>query len=274
MTEFYYPLLNNEVKLPLYIIGAGSKECKGHFIRKNGCPHHHIVYCTKGGGILKFGEKKYSVTEGDGFYLPPKYPHEFYPLEDIWETHWLTFDGRELDNLLSIIKLNKASFFHISEFDRIEPIFQKILYLLKTDYYDCGYQCSANLYLFLMEFNRVVNICNDTPEGQKFYQLQPVIDYIEKNYQNELKLDRLAQLAGLSPQYLCRLFKDCMNMRPFEFLAAKRIQQAKILLLEGNHTVSQVSAMVGYKDCSYFCAVFKKHETISPAEFKAIHTNI
>ena len=122
-----------------------------------------------------------------------------------------------------------------------------------------------------IELNRVVNLQNGTKDGAKLNQLQPVIDYIDKNYRRDLTLVELSDLIDLSPQYLCRLFKECLNMRPFEYLARKRIQQAKLLLLEDQKNINEIAAMVGYNDCSYFCAVFKRHEMLSPAEFRSLH---
>ena len=107
--------------------------------------------------------------------------------------------------------------------------------------------------------------------SQKLNQLSPVIEYIDKNYQKDITLVELADLIDLSPQYLCRLFKECLNIRPFEYLARKRVQQAKLLLLEGRWNINEIASMVGYNDCSYFCAVFKKHEMLSPAEFRSLH---
>ena len=135
----------------------------------------------------------------------------------------------------------------------------------------CGHQCSAYLYQFLIELHRVVNLQNGSQDGQKLNQLQPVIDYIDKNFRKELTLVELADLIDLSPQYLCRLFKECLSLRPFEYLARKRIQQAKLLLLEDKLNINEIAAEVGYNDCSYFCAVFKKHEMLSPAEFRSLH---
>ena len=62
-------------------------------------------------------------------------------------------------------------------------------------------------------------------------------------------------------------------MRPFEYLARKRVSQAKVLLLEDKLNVNEIARAVGYNDCSYFCAVFKKHEMLSPAEFRSLHKN-
>lgn len=271
MTDFYYPVLSDEYNLPMYVLGAGARDREWHFIRDDGYPSYQIIYCTRGSGVLKLGEETYNIGAGDAFYLPPKVPHEYYPVGDIWETHWITFDGREFPQLLEHIRLDKAKVFHINDLNAVDAIFKKIVYLMKTNYYYCGHQCSAHLYQFLIELNRVVNLQNGSQDSQKLNQLQPVIDYINNNYQKELTLVELAELIDLSPQYLCRLFKECLNLRPFEFLARKRIQQAKMLLLEDKLNINEIAAKVGYNDCSYFCAVFKKHEMLSPAEFRSLH---
>lgn len=271
MTDFYYPVLSDEYNLPMYVLGAGARNREWHFIRDDGYPSYQIIYCTRGSGVLKLGEVTYNIGAGDAFYLPPKVPHEYYPVGDIWETHWITFDGREFPQLLEHIRLDKAKVFHINDLNAVDAIFKKIVYLMKTNYYYCGHQCSAYLYQFLIELNRVVNLQNGSQDSQKLNQLQPVIDYINNNYQKELTLVELAELIDLSPQYLCRLFKECLNLRPFEFLARKRIQQAKMLLLEDKLNINEIAAKVGYNDCSYFCAVFKKHEMLSPAEFRSLH---
>jgi len=51
----------------------------------------------------------------------------------------------------------------------------------------------------------------------------------------ELTLVELADLIDLSPQYLCRLFKECLSLRPFEYLARKRI--LKYLLKYGINSI-------------------------------------
>jgi len=164
--------------------------------------------------------------------------------------------------------------FEISNVSAIDVLLKKMLHVLKTNYYYSGHQCSAMLYQFLLELNRYVNLQSSPNESYKLKQLQPVIDYIDNNYMEEIELKQLSDVIGLSPQYLCRLFKDCLNLRPFEYLARKRIQEAKTLLLEEKFTINEIARTVGYNDCSYFCAVFKRHEMLSPAEFRTLHKKI
>lgn len=271
MTDYYYPVLNDEVNLPFYILGIGARDTEFHFIRQEGYPNHQIIYCVRGSGTLKVDGETYEIKECDGFYLPPGVPHEYFPNEEIWETHWITFEGREIENMMKYLRLNDAKVFHIHDISPIDAIFKKMLYLMRTNYYYGGQQCSANLYQFFIEFHRVVNLSNGSQDNAKLVQLKPVIDYMDNNYRHEITLAELSDLIGLSPQYLCRLFKECLNLRPFEYLARRRIQQAKILLLEDKLNINEIASEVGYNDCSYFCAVFKKHEMLSPAEFRSLN---
>lgn len=271
MTDYCYPVVGDEIKLPMYVLGAGARDREFHFIREEGYPNHQIIYCVRGSGVLKLDGVETPIREGDGFYLPPDVPHEYYPTEDIWETHWITFDGRECAAVLEFIGLDKAMPIRIHDLSVIDAVFKKILYLMKTNYYYSGCQCSAHLYQFLIELNRVMNMQSGAKDGAKLNQLAPVIDYIDNNYSRDLTLSELSELIDLSPQYLCRLFKECLNMRPFEYLARKRIARAKQMLLENTMNVNEIAREVGYNDCSYFCAVFKKHEMLSPAEFRSLH---
>ncbi len=271
MTDFYYPVLSDEVNLPMYILGIGARDTEFHFIREDGYPNHQIIYCVRGSGVLKVGFEEYTITAGDGFYLPPGVAHEYYPTEEIWETHWITYEGREIPNMMEYLKLVKPRVFHIHDLNSLDAIFKKMLHLMRTNYYYGGQQCSVHLYQFFIEFNRVVNMQNGSQDSAKLNQLKPVIDYINSNYRKDITLTELSEIIGLSPQYLCRLFKECLNLRPFEYLARKRIQQAKLLLLEDKRTVNEIANEVGYNDCSYFCAVFKRHEMLSPAEFRNLN---
>ncbi|MBR1723606.1 MAG: AraC family transcriptional regulator [Ruminococcus sp.] len=271
MTDYYYPVLKDEVNLPMYINGIGARDTEFHFIREEGYPNHQIIYCVRGSGVLKLGGEEHEINAGDGFYLPPNVPHEYYPTDEIWETHWITFEGREIPNMMQYIKLEQARVFRIHDLNSLDAIFKKMLYLMRTNYYYGGQQCSAHLYQFFIEFNRVVNMQNGTQDSAKLNQLQPVIDYLNTNYRKDITLAELSDLIGLSPQYLCRLFKECLNLRPFEYLARKRVQQAKLLLLEDKLNINEIASEVGYNDCSYFCAVFKRHEMLSPAEFRNLN---
>jgi YesN/AraC family two-component response regulator len=88
------------------------------------------------------------------------------------------------------------------------------------------------------------------------------------HFSEDISLEILADITDITPQHLCKIFKKCLYMRPFEYIAKKRIQEAKKLLIDRSMSIKAIGEAVGYKDSSYFCAIFKKHELISPAEFR------
>ncbi len=271
MNDFSYPTLTNETSLPFYVVGIGSIDREYHVKRDEGYPYHQIIYTTRGEGILRINNEEHVIKPGYGYYLPANVPHEYFTEQDIWENHWIVFDGKGVDEVLGLIDFKKEKVFRISDMGVLEAIFKKMLYLLKANYFYSGFQCSALLYQFLLELNRYVNLQTTAQDSNKLTQLKPVIEYINENYGSDITLQDLANIINLSPQYLCRLFKECYDMRPFEYLARKRIQQAKQLLVSEDISVNEISSRVGYNDCSYFCAVFKKHEMLSPVEFRSFH---
>ncbi len=53
-----------------------------------------------------------------------------------------------------------------------------------------------------------------------------------------------------------------------EYLAKKRISEAKILLINTGESIGYVSSAVGYGDQNYFGMVFKKYEGITPSDYR------
>lgn len=100
-----------------------------------------------------------------------------------------------------------------------------------------------------------------------------IMDYIDQNYMNDITLNDMAKVVNLSPQYICRIFRETLNMRPFEHLTKKRIFEVKNLLMDTKLSINSISKAVGYNDCSYFCAVFKRQEKISPAEYRYLYAD-
>lgn len=59
-----------------------------------------------------------------------------------------------------------------------------------------------------------------------------------------------------------------------EYLTQKRILEAKVLLCQTNKSIAEISRQTGYEDPAYFGTVFKKHEGISPGQYRKMKTPI
>jgi AraC-like DNA-binding protein len=91
--------------------------------------------------------------------------------------------------------------------------------------------------------------------------------YIKENYTNDINVEQLAEMADLSLCYFVTVFKTVIGKSPKDYLIDCRIEQAKQLLIETEHNVTEVAALVGYDDASYFSNLFKQREGVSPSEF-------
>jgi AraC family transcriptional regulator, transcriptional activator of the genes for pyochelin and ferripyochelin receptors len=76
----------------------------------------------------------------------------------------------------------------------------------------------------------------------------------------------LAELAGLSHYQLKRGFRQVFGKSPFQYLHQRRMEQARLLLLEGQLRVSEVAIAVGYSHFGQFAAAFKRRFGITPSQ--------
>lgn len=79
----------------------------------------------------------------------------------------------------------------------------------------------------------------------------------------------LARVAGLSPDYFTRVFRRTFGVPPREWMVRRRIQRAALLLDDGNLSVSQVAAALGYTDSFLFSRQFKAVMGIAPQNYRA-----
>ncbi len=94
-----------------------------------------------------------------------------------------------------------------------------------------------------------------------------VIGYINLNYNKDIGLSDIADMMGMNMAYLSILFKDEVGISFIKYLTKLRIDHAKDLLLEG-YKVIEVSEMVGYTNCRYFCNIFKREVGSTPSEYR------
>jgi YesN/AraC family two-component response regulator len=97
--------------------------------------------------------------------------------------------------------------------------------------------------------------------------IERTIDYMVNHYNENITLERLAGIAGLSPSHYSRLFKKYAGHSPIDYLLHLRMDRAKELLVLSDYRLKAVAESIGYTDELYFSRMFKKIVGISPSEF-------
>jgi AraC-like DNA-binding protein len=98
--------------------------------------------------------------------------------------------------------------------------------------------------------------------------LKKAIEVIEHNMSDPLfSVEKMGKEMGMSRTNLHRKIKELTGFAPSELIRNIRLRKAATLLLSEWNSVSQISAVVGFEDHSYFSKSFKKQFGVPPSEY-------
>lgn len=92
---------------------------------------------------------------------------------------------------------------------------------------------------------------------------------IGDRFAEEVSVDELMELSGLTRATFHRRFLREMGRTPLEMITELRMGRAKELLLLTDYPIADVADMCGYPDNSYFARAFKRFCGVTPGEFRA-----
>ena len=95
-------------------------------------------------------------------------------------------------------------------------------------------------------------------------------EFLQNNFQRQIYLDELAQLAAMSNATLMRHFTASLGMTPMVYLRSLRLQHSAELLLNSNISIKEAADSSGFLTEAYFYRVFKQYYGVSPAEFRRL----
>lgn len=263
-----YPILPKEIKIPYLLTGVGKCDAQCAISRPDGFCLHQIFYTRAGSGIIRCKSAEFAVSRGDIIILRKDMPYEYHPVSENWSTNWITAVGTQLDETLNDLRLYEPRVIHCESLEVIDDYFGKIMGLARSGGKLWSYPCSALIYGLLTEIYCIGCLERDTAEKKSDVTAEKIFRYIDANFSREITLEELACEAGVTPEHFCKQFRLKTNMRPFEYIARRRIKEAKLLLETTKMSVSEIGASVGYPDKSYFGYVFRKYEKISPTQFR------
>lgn len=259
-------------KLPIFINGVGCFYEQDHIARPQGYPFFQWIQCHQGEGKLLINNKVYTIKENQGMFLYPNVIHEYYPLEDPWQVDWISFDGYQIENYLKNIGITESKVLNVFNPEIMLSKMRKILFLLQSSNTMGILEGSTIAYDLLLDLLRYCAPNSENSVLQQYNRIKPVLDYIDDNFDKIISLEELSEAANLTPQYLCTLFKNITGYRIFEYINNVRVKNSKEFILKyKDKQIKEIAKLSGYEDVSYFCAVFKKSEKITPAEFKKLH---
>jgi AraC-like DNA-binding protein len=245
--------------------------------------HMEFLYFTKGSALIELNSVPYEVQAGEMVVVNSNDLHYGVCLSDDLVYYAMIVDIKLLQSqtpdaietkFITPITQNQIMF--ASKISGDPEITECATSLIREmDERELGYELSIKSYLYRLLAILLRRYGKDTlsPE-ESMYRLKnlerftPIFQYIEENYQEELSVDLLAGLAGLSRYHFSRLFKELTARTVTEYVNTLRINKSEYLLRNSRMNISEIALSSGFKDIYYFSRAFKKYKHVSPSELR------
>lgn len=225
-----------------------------------------LLYFTKGVGQVLCNSTVYDMHAGDLFivnsdllhYVKKDKPCEYYCL--IVDSAFLAENG---------IPARDIQFNNFVRSDTVCALFDDVVNEMeRTDSFQIAGVRSSLLSL-------IVHLCRHHSLGISLPKrerntsdksIKRALAYINDHLSARLSLEDIAAHVNLSKYHFAREFKKTTGMTVVAYVNATRCRTANRLLLSRQHSVSEVAAMCGFENNSYFSKTFKRVMGCLPSE--------
>ncbi len=219
-----------------------------------------IVYVMEGSIYFNMTNETITLGKGDFIVLKPKTKTSYGTKDSFLNYYWLQFTGYNIKNLFDKLNLEFNTPYKIGVYEDLKGCFKRIAREFTVNDSFFSDTSVAVLTETLVMFSRYL-------ERKDKYFLRS-LDYIEEHFSENIPIEKLASIEGLSVSHYRAVFKKRLNITPNEYITMKRINSACFYLQHTSYSIEKTARLVGYEDSFYFSRVFKKKTGISPMRYR------
>ncbi|MBQ1024884.1 AraC family transcriptional regulator [Micromonospora sp. C95] len=246
-----------------------------------------LFYAHRADGRLVIDSRRWTVTDGDLFVIAPGQVISFRdPVEttvvDGWAV-WFPTDvirpgrsgayssWRSHPLLLPFAHgTDRAQRLRVPPPDRAGWVERFVLLDTELRARRDGHQeaALAHLTLLLVAVARLPTDVADQLRSAEEPLLAAVFDVVERRYQEPISLADVAAELALTAGHLTTVVRRRTGRTVQQWLAQRRMQQARLLLTDTDLTVATISRRIGYSDVSYFIKRFRAEHGVTPSQWR------
>ena len=108
-------------------------------------------------------------------------------------------------------------------------------------------------------------------EGAKYRpEITDIVNYMREHLGEAMSLHSMAARANLSANYFSNLFTQQTGRSFVSYLNQMRLEQAQMLLKDGDMTIQEVAWQCGFPNASYFNRIFRRMVGMSPGRWRSV----
>ncbi len=223
---------------------------------------NRVYYIHRGNISILLDNRQYDLREGHIYLFPQNLKFELI-LNDITEVDHTFFDFFTIPSIKmnTLIEINPKNYTLIDSASKIlfelAERYQTYPNMERNEYSDVIESYLENM-LFLVDKKFPISLIQDT-------RINLALNYIHQNYNKEITLEDLLEITNLEKNYFIRLFKNSMNITPYQYIKKYRFNIA-LTLLKHKSSIDESAIAIGYSDASSFSHAFKKIYGFSPSQ--------
>lgn len=102
------------------------------------------------------------------------------------------------------------------------------------------------------------------------WQVQRGIDYIEERLTEDIDLQDVSRVAGVSHWHFLRMFKSLTNETLKSYIRSRRLANARRLLVAGDDSIVTIAFAAGFESQEAFTRAFKQAFGVTPARYRRL----
>ena len=277
MKKYVYDILLGENKFYTHYI---SEQYIDNITMRNMHNHSHyeILYIFGGERILIAEKKQYVLNKNSVALVPPYTLHKTIESAEYkqkkYRKYMINFTEDFIGNFQTAMEVDVFSAFQrnqvLFQLNDEEADFVKNIMMEMKKYNNAENSCDVQVFRLLL--CSLLTFFAKKSEKETVYNdnilIDKIVDYLEKNYAQEITLDTLAKRFYISKYEISRMFTKNVGISFIEYLTRVRIENSKKLLLDTSLSITQISELAGFNSSSNFARVFKKITGVAPVQYR------
>jgi AraC-like DNA-binding protein len=110
------------------------------------------------------------------------------------------------------------------------------------------------------------------PAGLAAWKAKRALEYIEDNLGSKMAVRDMADFVTLSPSHFSRAFKQSLGSSPMAYVAARRLERAKLMVTSTRERLMNIALTCGFSDQSHLTRSFRRMVGMSPGRWRRTST--